>query len=97
MESAGKRRCEGKILNKRICYSSANKTVMVVRTLPISHKPHFKMKDCQPSVFCLNEIRELYEKGKKDEGERMRERKEGRREGEKKRREGGKEESLWDS
>ena len=35
--------------------------------------------------------------GKKDEGERMRERKEGQREGEKKRREGGKEESPWDS
>ena len=66
MESADKRRCEGKILNKRICYSSANKTVMVVRTLPISHKPHFKMKDCQPSVFCLNE-EELY--GEKENNE----------------------------
>ena len=83
MESAGKRRCEGKILNKIICYSSANKTVMVVRTLPISHKPHFKMKDCQPSVFCLNEIRELYEKGKKDEIKegKIEGRKEGRKEG----------------
>ena len=90
-ESVDKRRCEGKILNRRICYSFANKTAMVVRILPIYHKPHFKIKDHQPSVFCLNEIRGLYEKWKKDEGERMRERKEGRRkERRKEGREGGK-------
>lgn len=78
-----------------MCYGSASKTAVVGRTLPASHQPHFKMKDCQPSIFCLSEIRGLYEKGKKDEGERMRE--EGRTEGGREERKGGNEESPWDS